>query len=316
MLTVKSFPSFCAILLSLTGALFLSVESYLNHNGHSICTTSACELVGKYLSIPEPVLITLGATAFFLLFLLLYFTTKYHKSSLLPLALLLPCMSFDGVLIGYQIFTINEFCILCFGVATLLLIIVSLYSFEHRSLLIFFISIVVWIGSFSAAAIIDIPPPSNVFRQMAFLSTQGPSTNAEEKPTVTLIFSMKCPHCQELISFISQSNYTAVNWRLASTDIDDQSISKINIFLDELTPDLNIFKQLMIVKEETASPPTTMGKASTLSKNKKTQSFMTNIGINSVPTIVIETPENKMEVIWGAEMARKQLQLLFNSHEQ
>jgi hypothetical protein len=313
-LTIKNILSLCTILLSLLGAFVLSIESYLNLKGRSICNTPACEVVGTYLSIPESALVTIGAAIFSLLFLLLFFTKRYHRYPLLPLLLLIPAMSFDGALIGYQVFTIKEYCALCFGIAALLTTIIIFYCLAHRLFLILIISVFVWVSSFCATAIIDPPPPSGVFHQMAFLDARGIQSDKIDKPTVTLIFSMECPHCIDLISFIGQSDYTAVNWRLASTDLDKQSINKINTFLDELSPGINIFKQLQMTKERISLSPSVDDGKTILSKNKKTHSFMANIGISSIPLVVIETPDNRKEIIWGSEMAKKHLQLYFNKY--
>ena len=54
-----------ASVFSLIAASFLSLESYLKIYGKSLCSTAACEIVSRYLSISETVLITFGAGFFF-----------------------------------------------------------------------------------------------------------------------------------------------------------------------------------------------------------------------------------------------------------
>ncbi len=301
-----------AQLLTIVGALILSVESRLSMQGRSLCRTSGCEVVGHYIRFGEPLLVAGGALFLWLLGAVFFFFFRYPKQlSSLPFLFLLPCLAFDGALIGFQVFTVQRICLLCFGVALLLCCITLLYSVSRRSWLIFLAGSLVWTGGVTASGIIEMPEPSGAYNSMVLIRQQAIGPTEHPDLTMTLVFSMNCPHCQEVISYLAKHPLPGINWRLAAIDQDTESLRRLGYFLQLAGNTSNIFTALH--KSETGPVPReTIPKTATIKQhNKKALSFLVNNGTNSIPLLIIEHSKRKREYISGT---REILAVLKKNH--
>lgn len=293
-----------AQIITLIGAVVLSYESYLSMGGQSICTTSSCEIVGGYIRIGSQILVVAGALFFWLLALVLFFASRYPagRFAILPALLLFPALAFDGALIGFQFLTIREACQLCIGVAVLLLAVTILYSISRKSWLIVLTGLLAWSGSFAAGGIIDIPAPSGAYSSMVLIKQHGEADALKNQTTVTLILSMNCPHCINVVAWIADNKLPPVNWKIAFIDKDKRSIQRIEAYIQLARETGNIFAALEESKNETE--PTgndfVLDPSVVKEKSQKTLAFMSNVGATSVPFMIIKHSPSRSEHISGA----------------
>ncbi len=286
--------------LSLFGAIGLSIEAFLNLYGASLCQTSACEVVGQYLTIPESFLITAGAGFFWCLALLFFFASRYPDFlSRTPLLLLIPALAIDGTLIGYQIFTIKEQCILCLTVAAVLLIISICYSLTHKVYIVTLCCLLAWGGGFAANSIVKMPEPAGASHKMSFYQYPEQVTTPDSLPTATLIFSMHCSHCLDVISFLADQDLTGTVWRLAAIDQDNEALQQLTLFLQQAQDTSSPFALLKKIKQSSAlatfSPLPFLKETSTASRT-----YLNNLGINSIPLLIIDQHDDKIQFFSGS----------------
>lgn len=300
--------------LSLITAIFLSLESYLELRGLSFCKTEGCQIVGRYLKISESLLITVGAFFFWLLSLIIFFSTRYPKHlKAIPYLVLFPALAFDGAIIGFQIFTIQKPCLLCLSVAASLIIVSGFYFFSHRNTLLVICCILVWLGAFGANALLDVPEPIGSPTEMIlFQQTNSAKQDATE---LTFIFSMNCSHCFEVISYLALYPPANITWKLASPDQDDLSLQKLTEFQMKAVQSKNIFQTLKEV-EMAKKLPSFQNLKEVRHRSKKTLTFLANIGFNSVPLLIVHSSDTEERFLSGAKEILNYLKTLSdNGHE-
>ena len=303
-----------AAVLSFLGAIALSLEFYLNARGHSLCKTAACEVVGHYIRIGEPFLITGGAAFFWILGLIFFFTYRYpQKLSSLPVLFLLPALAFDGTLIGFQFFTINQRCAICISVALLLCFISILYLMGRRKYILLLAGILTWTGGFLASGAIEMPEPINAFGSMIFYQRVAPEKGNVQPEKFTLVFSMQCPHCEKVLAYLTKKNPQDVTWQLAATDTDNDSLAELSEFVRQSAGHNNPFSLLKKIKKESGSKNNLKIISKLKKKTKKAQIFLANIGINKIPVLVVELPPNSKTLYIGAPTILRHLESRFQT---
>lgn len=297
----KAFSSLCAIGFSLFSALTLSVESYLNLQGSSFCKTASCEVVGNYLTLPESFLVASGAIFFWCLTLLLFFAGRYPKHlGNLPLFFFIPALAFDGTLIGFQYFTIQEKCSLCLAVAAALLLVSVSYCAARSSFTLLLCCLLAWGGGFAANSIIKMPEPGKAHSRMILHETRTASVEDSQVTSYTLIFSMECAHCLDVVEYLADQTLPPAIWALAAIDQDQPSVNKLAAFHKQAANAANPFVALQAIKQDDASEyPFFTG---TIRKNNgAARSFLSNIGINNIPVLLIESPDREKRLLIGSE---------------
>jgi len=280
---------------SLLFSVVLSIESFLNLEDNSLCHTSACDIVGNYIHFGDSVLTTGGAVFFWILSLVFFFAYRYPKQlNSLPLLLLLPALAFDGALLGFQFMTIKQQCLLCITVAVILIIISSLYCSSRQSKTIALAGLLIWFAGFAASSLMIMPEPQNAFSRMILYTkhTVPPQDKKTHHTKMTLVFSMHCPHCHDVIEYLMKQNGSTTHWQIASIDIDADSISKLSNILSKTTPDKNIFKELFFAPQKTISsdnePSPNIKKRANAAR-----SFLSNLGLTAIPVLVVEENGSK-----------------------
>lgn len=305
------FWSITALTASSIAALFLTVEFFFQLQGGSLCKTTSCTIVGNYIKIQETLLIACGASFFWLLTGLFYFSRTYPRI-FIPLSFLVlaTALSFDASIIGFQYFSIHAWCLICYITASFLITCALLWSISCKKIYFFLIFIFCWIGAFSSQTILKMPAPKAAFQQMIFFESEASSAEDHSVPkTITFIFSMKCPHCLELIKHISQMNYQKYDWKFACIDEDNESLTKVSTFLENVQDNSNPFEQLSYVKEMVPEKPISLKKRDVLQKKaSQALSYLANIGIQTIPVIVIRETSASQKILVGTELAKKELQ--------
>lgn len=288
-----------ARIISLLAAIILSIESYLTTQGKSLCSTAACEIVSHYLVINEAILIALGASFFWILSLFFFLAHRYScQIGFTPYLLLIIALSIDGNLIGFQLFTIQQKCLLCLSVAVSLLVTSLLYCLAKKAYLLLFCCLFTWICSFATNSIIKMPVPLGTATKMVFFQKK-PEQNAKTVQIKnTLIFSMECPHCSEIINVLSTKDINNDIWQFASIDSDKTSLMKLSKFLQQAKKtNENPFKILKKLKED----PLQNFEISTLIKEstKYTLDFLSNLDISAIPVLIIDNSQDRKQIFIG-----------------
>jgi len=279
----------------------LSVESYLSLQNKSLCKTEACAVVSKYLTISEPLLVSLGALYFWILAFVIFFAARYSKIKYLPFFLLAPALAFDSSLIGFQIFIIQQKCILCISVAALLILIALLFCFSRKSFVILGCFVFVWLGAFGVNGFITMPTPQGAYYNMVFFSTENKTVDTKNfSPKMTLIISMNCSHCLEVIRFLSDNHPAEINIQLVAIDSDLTSLSKLSFFLRQTSESPNPFKLLANIKKDNSLTD------ASVNENLKIQtqnglSFLSNLGITSIPVLISELNDKEKGILIGSD---------------
>ncbi len=165
-------------ILALAGLLLTTLELILKFSHSSICNSTGCLLAESSLIIPHKVLIMLGIITFLSLFVL----SVLNKESLID-EILIVVFSLEGVLVGYQLFRLNNICYFCISVFFIFVFLALLRILQKRWL------VLVGFASFLS-----------VFLMFAALkptaSSNLPNSNA------ILIYKTSCPHCEKVERFI------------------------------------------------------------------------------------------------------------------
>ncbi len=293
--------SHLSVAVSLIGAIFLSVESFFLINGKSFCTTEACGIVGRYLKINEPFLVAGGAAFFWLFALVLFFAGRYPRLRYLPVFLLAPALVFDSGLIGFQVFSIGQFCLLCFLVAALLLIVAVLSCLAIRVPLILTILFLVWGGGFGVHALLTMPLPKAASANMVFFAHQAnvaPESKTNDK--LTLIISMHCPHCLDVVDYLAHHPPNGYTLMLASVDQDQEALEQLESFLQRMPASTNPYQLLTEIKEGGRISNLKV-RSSLPNQTKNSLNFLSNLGIITIPALWIENSPSDKRIITGSE---------------
>jgi len=299
---------YLSLVVTLVGGVALSLESYLSLGNKSLCQTQACQAVGKYLVFSESLLVAGGAFFFWLLAIVLFFAGRYPaRLKNFPLYLLALALAIDSSLIGFQFFTIQQKCILCLSVAALLAGIAIIYCFSIRSFVFLVCFALIWAGGFGVQAIMTMPPPQGAYADMVFFSTGKARTSFMPiMPTkqnqimpmqLTLIMSMNCPHCQEVISFLG-SHHIDTSVRLVSIDTDQPSLARLSLFLQQVPSSSNPFKSLHDIKEK-ASIDTVPISHKLKQQTQQGANFLNNLGITNIPVLITDYSNNEKNILVG-----------------
>ncbi len=313
-MTTNSLARQSTILVTIAGAITLSIESFLSLQNKSLCKTEACAVVSKYLTISESFLVSAGALYFWILALIIFFSERYPKIKYLPFFLLAPALAFDSTLIGFQIFTIQQKCILCITVAAFLVLITFLFCFSRKSFVILICFIFVWLGGFGVNKFIAMPTPQGAYYNMAFYSTGNKKLTTQNfSPQMTLIFSMNCSHCLKVIRFLANNYPTDVNIKLASIDSDHKSLSQLSLFLRQVSSDSNPFSLLGDIKEKKISTDAPISKNLKI-QSKNALSFLSNLGITNIPVLVADISNKEKKVLISVDKIIPFLDKTINLH--
>lgn len=230
-------------------ALFLSAEIWMQAVRHtSFCTTSSCDVVGEYVRFGEGNLIKMGAYFFWMLWALVFFGGRYQKPWLWGLASLglFGALAFDGALLGFQFIGLREQCLICIAVGAILFGILFLFSWVRRSFLTALLGIAVWMGGFTANAILDlgvIPPADTDTAFVHFGNSTG------QGPRHIFFFSLHCDHCATVLANLSiNTDELEGSWHLACVDNKEDDLYRLAHILDSKETAQNPFLEILRIE--------------------------------------------------------------------
>ena len=116
---------------------------------------------------------------------------------------------------------------------------------------------------------------------------------------MTLIMSMHCPHCLEVVSYLSENMAENYKVKLATVDKDSEALSKISLFLKNAPSSENPFSLLYELKESEVAQGIEINK-SLHGKGQHGLNFLSNLGLSSIPVLVYESELNKKTIVSGS----------------
>jgi glutaredoxin-related protein len=250
------FPRYALLTFLFLAATFLSVEVWMQAIRHtSLCTTSACDVVGEYVRFGEGNLIKMGATAFWFLWALVFFGGRYDKAWIWGGAslLLFGALAFDGAILGFQFMGLKEKCLLCVLVGSILGVALCLFSWVRRSLLTALLGLAVWSGGFAANAVLDLNVVPPAITDTAFTTWENP--NGKDTRHV-LFFSLHCEHCSKILANLSINvENLSGKWDLACTDNKEEDLFGLSTVLTTEAGKTNPFLEILRVESLEKIPP-------------------------------------------------------------
>jgi len=255
-LNMPRIPHYALLTFLFLAASFLSVEVWMQAIRHtSLCTTSACDVVGEYVRFGEGNLIKMGAIFFWFLWSMAFFGGRYDKSWIWGLATLglFGALAFDGAILGFQFMGLKEKCLLCILVGAILGIALCLFSWVRRSLLTVLLGLAVWSGGFAANAVLDlnVVPPATT--DTAFTTWHG---KKETDIQHVLFFSLHCDHCSKILANLSINTDTLPGkWHLACTDNKEDDLYRLATIQSSNASTENLFLEALRVESLRKSTP-------------------------------------------------------------
>jgi glutaredoxin-related protein len=254
------------------------------------------------LTISESLVVAGGAVFFWFLSLILFFSGRYpDKFKNLPFYLLTLALAIDSSLIGFQFFTIQQRCLLCLTVAALLILVAIFYCIARKSFVILICFILIWLGGFGVHKIMIMPAPQGAYHNMVFYSTIAENHPVDAKVAkMTLIMSMNCPHCLDVVSYLSNNYPVATDFRLVTIDQDRNSLKKISTFMEKAAENDNPFKLLKSIKNGDVRHDQVIDENLPKKATYGLQ-FLNNLGITSIPVLVAESIDQDKRILVGAD---------------
>jgi hypothetical protein len=176
------FSTTAFFIVSVLGALFLLAEAGLQVFGRSICVSGGCGLVAQLARFGDLSMILIGFMALAFLALLSGLNRRW-RSGLLDSTInfaLIAALAAEGFFVGYQVFWLPEFCLLCLGVFAIFVSLGLLRLFagwkEAAAGFVAFTLVLCFVG-------FVLPP-------------RGTALPSDKK--MILFYSAECPHCKEI----------------------------------------------------------------------------------------------------------------------
>lgn len=292
-----------SISASFLAASGLLLEQFLSQAGKSLCHTSACEIVTKFVRLGEPLLLSLGAAGFLLLAVFIFFAGRYGKSPFirsLPVLILIGAAAFDGALLGFQFITLRQHCQLCITVALSLVLIALCYSVSLKKWSIFCSVLTVWISGFLANAILIMPDTTETRAGMTFYEQPAAKEMTTPPAVATLIFSLACPHCTDLLESLAKINPNTMTWRFALIDKSPQAYNKLGYFYANLPTSTNPFQLLLDAKNKHAklTDKTILARLPELTRQARV--FLSTNSLRTIPVLVYKETNGRITMISGS----------------
>ena len=191
-------------IIALIASIGVGIQTVLNlFSGSSICPTQGCKIVEE-LTLIQPFWLNLSGLFFFLA---VFWSLKALKNktffSIDPVGvLLLGGFIFDGVLLAYQIFVVNTFCLYCFCVFACVLVLNVMHGRRQSAWSLTALAVILLSFSILRFAS-DNGQPERFSLKAAAWGVRSCSAPTKE---VYLIFSSSCPHCKKVIQSLDQCN--------------------------------------------------------------------------------------------------------------
>ncbi len=301
------------VILGYLAALFLGLELLLKKQGESLCHTATCGIVGHYTRIGEMGMTGMGAQFFLVLATLLVFVYRYPRSRWLQTLvwwLLVGAMAFEGVLLGFQFFSLQSLCLLCGLVFIAVAVLLGLFTLATRKIRLGTFGLAVWLAGLAGMFVLNVVPGLGktelgldpVYSMAGFHDRQNPA------PRMTLIVSLHCPHCAKVVTSLALKRKTLDDqtlWAIGFTDVANEDLKKIALFGHAAPKADNPFALLLAVKQGN------LGKDKDFQVDEvqldairrqvlHTKGYLKVNGLSGVPVLVADEDGSHLHLLVGA----------------
>jgi len=188
-------PTFSIILVASITILIQLTHIYLK--GHEICLNSGCEFIEKLTYIPSFFFNIIGLCYFLSIGILKLIEKKHPVIPKILNLVLISGASSEGILLSFQLFIAHHYCSYCIFLFFLILLLILLRGVEISIISISILISEIFIFSllnFSGAMIKQINKGlvGGSFAKVI-------ATSSKNNSQLFLIFSNKCPHCQDVL---------------------------------------------------------------------------------------------------------------------
>ncbi len=165
-------------LISTIGLILAISELVLKFLHSSLCNSVGCILAESSLIIPDKILILLGIITFFVLIILSFL----DKENLID-AILTVVFSLEGLLVGYQVFRLDNICYFCISIFAIFVLLSFTRILQRR-----------WLVLTGFASFVSVFLLFSVLKPM--------TKSILPKSDTILIYKASCPHCEKVERFI------------------------------------------------------------------------------------------------------------------
>lgn len=261
-----------------------------------LCATAGCQLAGQSLRMGEIPLLVLGIIFFALLSVLAYFYLHRGSRWMGNLLNILICggLAFDSALLGYQFLVLQAMCQICIGVGAALGLIFFLQTAACKKAVLILMGMAIWLGGFSAMAVLDLTPPTPDFSTAIQFKT-GNST--ADGPTYHLFYSNYCDQCESVLTILAATNPQYVSWTISCADTDTASLSRLAGVWNTRNATSNIFAALLSAKKAALSSIPIPSDLRQSARNVRT--YLINKGYTGVPLIIATQGKHQKTIVEG-----------------
>lgn len=191
-------------LTSLCAAVIIALQAaIILFQGEPFCLNDGCRVVEKLTLVP-PLYINIAGLLFFLVLFLASRWFSIEKTFLdIPRFLLLLGLMVEGVLVSYQYFVIQTFCLYCLIIFSIIVALNIVYGWRQALIAIPLFSAVV-----TAFTLLNFSPASLLALRGETLASGTYAVKKCDTPAKQLyfFFSSECPHCKNVLSALENCN--------------------------------------------------------------------------------------------------------------
>jgi len=161
----------------------------------------------------------------------------------------------------------------------------------------------IWLAGFFANFLMLVPDTSNsvdnidVYQRVAIVEKNQKPGNGD----MTLVFSMECPHCFQVLATLATINPKDVDVRFTAIDLDKSSLRKIRTFVNEADKHSNPYSFLVKLKREPIEDSQSSDLSELKKKSQQTLLMLELMKISVIPVLIIESSSTKKNILVGSE---------------
>ncbi len=309
--------------VGLLAAIMLAVEMFMQSKGASLCKTVTCDVIGDYTRFGETFILAAGIQFFLLIATAMFFVRRYAEAGWLSTAvslLLVGAMASEGVLLGFQFFSLQSVCLLCAAVFVTICVLLALWSFAVRNSRLFLFGVAACLAGLVGMYTLNVAPGLGkgnvgldpVYRQAGF------TDSSVQKRRLTLITSMTCPHCSKVILQMARHADVLHDDLLAFAFIDskDVPLQAVALFAANMDRTETVLPLLYAIKNGETGQSNSFHKPdaeqvdAVRKKNLHTSQFLQLMGLNGVPVLVADENSEQIRILVGVEAILQYLHIV------
>jgi hypothetical protein len=220
-------------------------------------------------------------------------------------------MAFEGVLVGFQLFSLHSVCLICAGTLGTLFLLLTLWSLAVVDRKILLMGVVACISGIIGMYLLN-PDPGLSKDEIALapvFQQEGFTDPAVQKRRLTLITSMTCSHCKTVVQQMALHQEAIAEDLLAFAfiGVDDKSLNKAGFFAANAQGSDNPLNLLSALKNGQVINSLKLSLAdktmieTVRQKNLRTSQFLQLMGLSGVPVLIAEEDTAHIRILVGSE---------------